>query len=105
MRGSEFENRVRHAAKPKSPTESPAPRLSNGPDADALRAALSDAVASPVPAPSPSRKRQRIVYGDRCVACCSWELFGSPRKASYEGLKLIEVFQVYTESRRGGFAS
>ncbi|KAH8155720.1 uncharacterized protein LAJ45_00730 [Morchella importuna] len=67
MRGSEFENRVRHAAKPKSPTESPAPRLSNGPDADALRAALSDAVASPVPAPSPSRKRQRIVYGDRFI--------------------------------------
>lgn len=65
MRGSEFENRVRHAAKPKTPTESPAPKSSSGPDADVLRAALADAVTSP--APSPSRKRQRIVYGDRCV--------------------------------------
>ncbi|CUS09246.1 unnamed protein product [Tuber aestivum] len=65
--GSEFENRVRHSTSkpPKTPTESPASKQTVGPDADALRAALSDAVATP--APSPSRKRQRVIYGDRFI--------------------------------------
>jgi hypothetical protein len=66
MRGTEFENRVRHATnKPKTPIGSPTAKQSNGPDADALRAALEDSVATPTP--SPSRKRQKFEYRDRCV--------------------------------------
>jgi hypothetical protein len=74
MRGTEFENKMRHAAatsKPKTPGGSPVARHTNGPDARDLRAALEDAVATPTP--SPSRKRQRVVYGDRCVGC--WTSF------------------------------
>jgi hypothetical protein len=65
---NEFENRVRHTtatAKPKTPNGSPQAKHSNGPDAADLRAALEDAVVTPTA--SPSRKRQKVIYGDRCV--------------------------------------
>ncbi|KAI5793147.1 WD40-repeat-containing domain protein [Geopyxis carbonaria] len=65
MRGTEFENRVRHTTtKPKTPIGSPPAKSANGPDPNALKQALEDAVVA-TPTPSPSRKRQR--YNDRFI--------------------------------------